>query len=341
MRNKVVLADGSYIEYEYDDLNRLTKEAKYDPQGNVVYSNTYDFDPVGNRLKLTKLVPGDLEEKIFEDDFNRKKLGENWEVKDGRWRIIGRRWLFGWARNNGEVFYNSEDSIGNFEAEVDLSRIYLRYKRAQLAGVSYQGAEGRRVAGVKGELKKYCEKKKVKRTIIIWKWKKVKFWRWTRWIRYPVKKTYWRWKYHWRIEREVSYVLGHFPDSHRDKFVEDAVFTEKTKKHVFSKQVKVKVDDGKSELYAKENGNWVKKVEFAYASTEDGKVGLFVHGKRVAYSRFDNFKLTYQVGTPPQEEIINYAYNEENQLLSVDNGQGQALSLQYDDNGNLVRKDDT
>ncbi|MCK4400744.1 hypothetical protein KAW08_00390 [bacterium] len=338
MRNKVMLADGSYIEYEYDDLNRLTKEAKYDPQRNVLYSNTYEFDSAGNRLKLTKLVHGTLEEKSFEDDFNRRKLGDNWQVVDGRWRIIGRRWLFGWARNKGEVIYNSEDSIGNFEAEVDLSRIYLRYKRAQLAGISYQGAEGRRVAGVKGELKKYLEKKKVKRTIIIWKWKKVKIWRWYRWVRYPVKKTYWRWKYHWRIKRQVSYVLGHYEES---TLVEDAVFTEKTKRPVFSKRIKVKVEDEKAELFAKENGDWVKKIEFVYPSTEDGKVGLFVHGKRVAYARFDNFKLTYQVGTLPQEEIINYAYNEENQLLTVDNGQGQALSLQYDDNGNLVKKDDS
>ena len=338
MRDKVMLADGSYVEYEYDDLNRLTKEAKYNSQGNILYSNTYEFDNVGNRLKLTKLVPGDLEEKVFEDNFNRRKLGENWQIKDGKWRIAGRRWLFGWARNKGEVLYNSEDNIGNFEAEVDLNRIFLRYKRAQLVGISYQGAETRKIAGVKGELKRYCEKKKVKRTVIIWKWKKVKFWRWTRLVRYPVKKTYWRWVYHWRIEREVSYVLGHYEG---EELVEDTVFTEETKKHVFSKQVKVKVEDGKAELYAKENGNWVKKVEFAYPATEEGKVGLFVHGKRVAYSRFDNFKLAYQVGTLPQEDIINYAYNNENQLLTVDNGQGQALSLQYDDNGNLIRKDDS
>lgn len=339
MRNKVILADGSYIEYEYDGLNRLTKEAKYDAQGNVVYSNTYEFDPIGNRLKLTKLVPGNLEEKSFEDDFNRKQLGENWQVVDGKWRITGRRWLFGWARNKGEIFYNSEDSIGNFEAEVDFERLYCEYKkRYQVSGISYQGAKGRRVAGVKGELKRYLEKKKVKRTIIIWKYKKVKFWRWYRWVRYPVKNTYWRWVYHWRIEREVSYVLGHYEGS---ALVEDAVFIEKTKSPVFSKRIKVGVEeDGKSELFARENGNWIKKVEFAYASTEKGKVGLFVYGKRVAYSRFDNFKLSYEVGTAPQEEIINYDYNEENQLLTVDNGQGQALSLQYDDNGNLIRKDD-
>ena len=338
MRNKVTLADGSYIEYEYDDLNRLTKETKYNAQGNVLYSNTYEFDQVGNRLKLTKLVPGTMEEKTFEDDFNRRKLRENWEVKDGRWRIIGRRWLFGWARKKGEILYNSEDSISNFEAEVDLNRIYLRYKRAQLSGISYQGAGNRRIAGVKGELKRYLEKKKVKRIIYIWKWKKIKIWKWYRWVRYPVRKTYWRWKYRWRIERQINYVLGHYEGN---TLVEDAVFTEKTKRRVFSKKIKVKVEDGKAELFAKENGNWVKKVEFAYPATEEGEVGLFVAGKRFAYARFDNFKLSYKTGTLPQEEIINYAYNEENQLLTVDNGQGQALSLQYDDNGNLVRKDDS
>jgi hypothetical protein len=59
MRIKVTLKDGTYIEYEYDVLNRLTKETKYKPhqwdkQKHLIYSYEYTFDAVGNRLTMRR-----------------------------------------------------------------------------------------------------------------------------------------------------------------------------------------------------------------------------------------------------------------------------------------------
>jgi RHS repeat-associated protein len=60
MRTRVILKNGSYIEYAYDALNRLTKEAGYNKHGYLGYVNEYTFDAAGNRLTLRKTPPRHL-----------------------------------------------------------------------------------------------------------------------------------------------------------------------------------------------------------------------------------------------------------------------------------------
>lgn len=54
MRTKAVFSDGSYIEYAYDGLNRLTEETKYGRGGRAKHKYEYIFDPVGNRLTMKR-----------------------------------------------------------------------------------------------------------------------------------------------------------------------------------------------------------------------------------------------------------------------------------------------
>jgi hypothetical protein len=55
MRTKVGLDDGDYVLYSYDKLNRLTKEIKKKADsGRTFYSYSYSYDPVGNRISMTR-----------------------------------------------------------------------------------------------------------------------------------------------------------------------------------------------------------------------------------------------------------------------------------------------
>ncbi len=61
MRTKVTLAEGDYILYSYDKLNRLNHEERYSRKKELIYSFTYAYDPLGNRLTQE----ADLQEEHF------------------------------------------------------------------------------------------------------------------------------------------------------------------------------------------------------------------------------------------------------------------------------------
>jgi RHS repeat-associated protein len=55
-RSRVDALDGSFVEYEYDVLDRLTRETRHDQGGAVVHDVLYTYDAVGNRL--TRVLNG-------------------------------------------------------------------------------------------------------------------------------------------------------------------------------------------------------------------------------------------------------------------------------------------
>lgn len=77
----ITLKDETYIEYEYDGLNRLTKEAKYQPhkwgdKKHLFYSYEYTFDAVGNRLTMRRnlhqpMFWGSINDDDFSDDLKK------------------------------------------------------------------------------------------------------------------------------------------------------------------------------------------------------------------------------------------------------------------------------
>jgi YD repeat-containing protein len=52
-RDGITYADGSSSSYEYDNAYRLTKETRTKADGGTAYEITYQYDDVGNRLKMT------------------------------------------------------------------------------------------------------------------------------------------------------------------------------------------------------------------------------------------------------------------------------------------------
>jgi YD repeat-containing protein len=57
-RKVVTEQNGRKVEYEYDDLYRLTKETTFAPAGAVERTISYGYDAVGNRLTKTDSVGG-------------------------------------------------------------------------------------------------------------------------------------------------------------------------------------------------------------------------------------------------------------------------------------------
>jgi YD repeat-containing protein len=57
-RRVVTEQNGRKVEYEYDDLYRLTKETIFAPAGAVERTISYGYDAVGNRLTKTDSVGG-------------------------------------------------------------------------------------------------------------------------------------------------------------------------------------------------------------------------------------------------------------------------------------------
>jgi RHS repeat-associated protein len=54
-RDGIAYADGSRSDYEYDNAYRLTKETRTDSGGGTAYEIAYQYDAVGNRIRMTSL----------------------------------------------------------------------------------------------------------------------------------------------------------------------------------------------------------------------------------------------------------------------------------------------
>ncbi|MBI4835503.1 MAG: IPT/TIG domain-containing protein [Planctomycetes bacterium] len=53
-RTKMTLANGDYVDYDYDNIYQLTSEQKKDSLNNSIYLNTWTYDEVGNRETQTR-----------------------------------------------------------------------------------------------------------------------------------------------------------------------------------------------------------------------------------------------------------------------------------------------
>ena len=60
LRTKVTKEDESYIEYTYDNLNRLTDEHAKSVGGSTLWRRQYTYDKVGNRTTISRTDGGNL-----------------------------------------------------------------------------------------------------------------------------------------------------------------------------------------------------------------------------------------------------------------------------------------
>ncbi len=84
-RTRVTLADGDYIDYNYDSNHQLTSEVKteVDNGSGVLYSYQYEFDAAGNRESLVRDLPVSPV-MLFEEteDLYAEEVSGFWDVAD-------------------------------------------------------------------------------------------------------------------------------------------------------------------------------------------------------------------------------------------------------------------
>jgi YD repeat-containing protein len=143
-RRVVTEQNGRKVEYEYDDLYRLTKETIFDPAGTVERTISYGYDAVGNRLTKTDSVGG-VTSYIYDD--NDRLLREELRQNNA---IVGSI-EYGYDDNGNTRTRTKKDAAGNIVETVTYSwnqeNRLVRVQNSNGDAVSYAyDADGVRVS---------------------------------------------------------------------------------------------------------------------------------------------------------------------------------------------------
>ena len=156
LRTKVTFANADYIIYTYDKLNRLLSEYRYSQSKKLLYSITYTYDPLGNRLTENidirntnfKLADYPLKSSLAYT-YNSANQLTNLKVNvvnKGKVTVI--KDISYYYDKNGNLTQQSDNQNYTYDFENRLTSVD---NPSQIAAYVYD-AEGKRISQVEGSL---------------------------------------------------------------------------------------------------------------------------------------------------------------------------------------------